>query len=75
MDCSVPTLAGHLHPSTTLIGRGSQRLTLPCFHLRDQLLILPAFTEFSGRPQIAVQPEDRVIVVGDGQVVEIDRYA
>jgi len=74
LSCSAPTLAGHLHPAVTLTCRANQRLTLPCFLLRDQLLILPSFTEFSGRPQIATELDDRVFVIGDGQVVEIERH-
>lgn len=60
-----PSLAGHLHPCVTLRGAGRSRLTLPCFWVRPNVLILPAFTEFAGRPQIAPTRQDRVFVVGD----------
>jgi DNA ligase-associated metallophosphoesterase len=60
-----PSLAGHLHPCVTLQGSGRSRLTLPCFWVRPRLLVLPAFTDFAGRPQIFPAPQDRIFVVGE----------
>ena len=66
-----PTLAGHLHPCVTLRGRGQSRLTLPCFWVRPHLIVLPAFTDFAGRPQISPTARDRIFVVGEG-VAEVN---
>jgi DNA ligase-associated metallophosphoesterase len=41
-------LAGHLHPAVMLQGPGGDRLRLPCFAVRDDLLVLPAFGAFTG---------------------------
>ncbi len=60
------TLAGHVHPVVRLSGR-HDRLRLPCFWLRGQVLTLPAFGEFTGgflidRDEV---PGDRFYVVSD----------
>lgn len=60
-----PALAGHLHPCVTLQGGGRSRLTLPCFWVRPHVLVLPAFTDFAGRPQISPTGQDRIFVVGE----------
>jgi len=40
-------LAGHLHPCVA-VGRGLDRLRLPCFWLRPRWGVLPAFGAFTG---------------------------
>ena len=65
-----PALAGHLHPAVTLVGAANTHMTLPCFWMRANTLVLPAFTGFSGRPRIAPEVGDRFFVAGEGQVVE-----
>lgn len=60
-------LAGHLHPCIT-VASGSDRLRLPCFHLRRSQGILPAFGGFTGMHPIQREPGDRVAVVADGAV-------
>ncbi len=62
---SRPALAGHLHPCVTLQGRGSARMNLPCFWVRPRVLVLPAFTDFAGRPRISPSREDRIFAVGE----------
>jgi len=64
------TLAGHLHPSIRLSGRGD-RLRLPCFHFGRHCGILPAFGSFTGTATPELAPGDRVFVVGDGEVHEV----
>lgn len=65
------TLCGHLHPGTT-IGRARERkLRLPCFWLRRNALVLPAFGEFTGLQIIEREEGDQVWVGAGGKVVEI----
>lgn len=61
-------LAGHVHPVFRLYGKGRQSLRLPCFYLRERLMLLPAFGAFTGGMDIKPGVEDRVFVVGDGAV-------
>jgi uncharacterized protein len=63
-------LAGHLHPCTT-VGRGIDRLRLPCFHVGMTVGVLPAFGAFTGMHPIERAPEDRVFVVADNAVHEL----
>lgn len=66
-------LAGHLHPCTTLAGRPHDRLRLPCFHLGDEVGVLPAFGSFTGAHPISRRAGDRVVVIADDRVVELPR--
>ncbi len=63
-------LAGHLHPCTT-VGRGIDRLRLPCFHFSASVGVLPAFGAFTGMHPIERAPGDRVFVVADNAVHEL----
>jgi uncharacterized protein len=60
-------LAGHSHPCTT-VGRGIDRLRLPCFHFGASVGVLPAFGAFTGMHPIERAPGDRVFVVADNAV-------
>jgi uncharacterized protein len=62
-------LAGHRHPCTT-VGRGFDRLRLPCFHLGERVGVLPAFGSFTGMHPIERAEGDRVFVVADNAVHE-----
>jgi uncharacterized protein len=63
-------LAGHLHPCTT-VGRGIDRLRLPCFHFAGAVGVLPAFGAFTGMHPIERAAGDRVFVVADNAVHEL----
>lgn len=41
-------LAGHIHPTFELLGRGRQRLRLPCFYHEEKFTLLPSFGDFTG---------------------------
>lgn len=45
---SGPTLCGHLHPTWPLRGAGRQSIRVPCFLQLPDVLILPAFAQFTG---------------------------
>jgi uncharacterized protein len=64
-------LAGHLHPAVRLVGRGRQRERLPCFWLRPDVAILPSFGDFTGAADVQPDPADRVFVVAEDRVVEL----
>lgn len=65
-----PALAGHRHPKIRLSAGGDQ-LQLPCFHWRDELLVLPAWTEFADSGLIRRSTGDRVFVLAGEAVVEV----
>ena len=61
-------ICGHLHP-VALVGRGSNRLRLPCFSYAPGIerLALPAFGALTGGHP--VDPGEQVWLVAEGQVV------
>jgi DNA ligase-associated metallophosphoesterase len=65
------SLAGHVHPGITLVGRGLQRETLPCFVVGKRSAIVPAFGSFTGFGAIEPGPDDRVFVVAEDEVLEV----
>lgn len=47
-DSELFCISGHTHPGAVINGRGKQFIKLPCFEVGEQLLVLPAFSEFTG---------------------------
>ncbi len=64
-------LAGHVHPSVRLLGKGRQHMKLPCFHFNHRQGLLPAFGEFTGTHSLKPDKDDKVFVVLDDEVMEI----
>jgi metallophosphoesterase superfamily enzyme len=64
-------LAGHVHPGITLMGRGLQRETLPCFVIGQTGALIPAFGSFTGFGSVEPGPGDRAFVVVEGEVLEV----
>jgi DNA ligase-associated metallophosphoesterase len=64
-------LAGHVHPGITLMGRGLQRETLPCFVVGQTGTLVPAFGSFTGFGNVEPGPGDRAFVVVEGEVLEV----
>lgn len=60
-------ICGHLHPGLQLQGRAGMRLRLPCFWLRPQQLVMPAFGGLTGLSIIRPAKDDRVAVVAENQ--------
>ncbi|MFQ3566334.1 MAG: ligase-associated DNA damage response endonuclease PdeM [Aggregatilineales bacterium] len=66
-------LAGHLHPSVVLRGKGQQRLKLPCFWLMPRCAVLPAFGSFTGTSAVEPLSGDRVFAVTPKRIVALPR--
>jgi uncharacterized protein len=64
-------LAGHLHPAIRLTGRGRQRERLPCFHIGERCLVLPAFGDFTGFADVRPAEGDRIFVIAERHVLPI----
>ncbi len=71
-DCASDgyALAGHLHPAVVL-GRGHQRLRIPCFCFGPRQGLLPAFGSFTGTSVIRPRRGDRVFGIAEASVVPI----
>jgi uncharacterized protein len=64
-------ICGHLHPAIRLQGNANQSLRLPCFWIRPNQLVLPAFGEFTGMHVVRPKSGDRVVAVARQQLIEI----
>lgn len=64
-------LAGHIHPAIRLKGAGKDTLRLACFWVGEQVMVLPAFGEFTGTYVIKPSVKDRVFVAADEQLFEV----
>lgn len=57
-------LCGHVHPAVRL-GRGRDRMRLPVFHVRPDMIVLPAFGSLTGGMVVARSPGDRLFLATD----------
>jgi uncharacterized protein len=64
-------LSGHIHPGITLMGKGRQSVSLPCFHFGDKQGILPAFGRFTGKFCIKPLTDDKVFGVMKHKVISL----
>lgn len=64
-------VAGHLHPGANLQGKGRQAITLPCFWLSKNQMILPAFGSFTGLAIVRPEATDRVFAILNDSIVEV----
>lgn len=67
-------LCGHLHPAAVL-DSPTRTLKAPCFWFRPRRAVLPAFGSFTGTLAIRPCPDDRVLIVGDNQVIDMTARA
>jgi len=63
---------GHIHPGISLVGKGRQQITLPCFAFGTRQAILPSFGKFTGRVAIRSNKTDRIFEIAKDQVIAID---
>lgn len=68
-------LAGHLHPAIRLRGPGADRLKTPAFVERrrgaGRVLLLPAFSTFTGGARVEIEPDDRVWAADPSGVIRV----
>ncbi len=65
-------LAGHIHPGAHLRGTGKQSVTLPCFHLKQNQGILPAFGAFTGLASVKPKIGDKIFVIAEAKVIAMN---
>jgi DNA ligase-associated metallophosphoesterase len=64
-------IAGHIHPSVVLKGKGRQELKLCCFFFGKKYGLLPAFGKFTGTAKIQVRAGEEVFVVLKDRVCKV----
>ncbi|MFK7606828.1 MULTISPECIES: ligase-associated DNA damage response endonuclease PdeM [unclassified Pseudomonas] len=69
-------LAGHVHPTFRLHGKGRQSVRAPCFSLGDRISLLPAFGAFTGGMNIDADASTRrIYLIADRAVWPLTLYA
>lgn len=63
---------GHIHPGVALSGAGKEYLKLPCFHFAQRQAVLPAFGAFTGLAIVKPAASDRVFVIAEGEVLNVN---
>jgi DNA ligase-associated metallophosphoesterase len=64
-------LSGHLHPVVKIPDGKRTSLRLPCFLLRGNTLVMPAFGSFTGGAIVKPESGDRIFVTLRDQVIEL----
>ncbi|MGM0738626.1 MAG: metallophosphoesterase [Bacteroidota bacterium] len=62
-------ICGHVHPSVRLRGRAHQHLTLPCYWMRPDAFVLPAFGSFTGSHTVEVGADDKLWLITPENVI------
>lgn len=67
----LPGLAGHLHPVIGLRGPARDSLRMPCFLLRRETLVLPAFSSFVDGRKLSTTADEQVFCIAEDQVFAV----
>ncbi|MEN9512022.1 MAG: hypothetical protein RLZZ370_1841 [Bacteroidota bacterium] len=72
LTATVPGICGHVHPGYALRSKARDRMILPCFYIRRNLLILPAFGALTGlHPCQKQEAGERVIGISGTSLLEL----
>ncbi len=64
-------LSGHIHPGVTLTGKGKQRLSLACFHISKNQMVLPAFGKLTGLYILEKNKSDTYYLIYNDTITEM----
>lgn len=67
-------VCGHLHPGVTIIGKGRNKIKLPCFGFCDRTLYMPSFGNLTGTVSMEWPKQARTwaIIESNQQLLEIN---
>jgi len=65
-------ICGHIHPAVRLKGKGKVSMKFPCFWLSNKQLVMPAFGAFTGSKIVKPKKGDRVAVLTEMGIHEVD---
>ena len=66
-----PALAGHIHPVVGLPDYDGTAVTVPCFVVDEECLVLPSFGTFTGGHRMGRQEGRRIFVVAAERVIPL----
>lgn len=64
-------IAGHMHPGVLMRGAGRQAVKLPCFYLKADLLLLPAFGSLTGLYTMHHDEDSEIYAIAGDNVISI----
>jgi len=64
-------VCGHIHPGILLKGKAKQRISIPCFHYSENVLVLPSFGNFTGLALIKKQKNDGIWGIAEDRLIPI----
>lgn len=62
---------GHIHPGVRMGGLARQALHFPCFHFKERICTLPAFSKFTGMINVKRTVKDKIFAIAEGRVFEV----
>ncbi|MBY5957004.1 ligase-associated DNA damage response endonuclease PdeM [Membranicola marinus] len=62
-------ISGHVHPGIRIRGTGRQNIRLPCFIIRANQIILPAFGQFTGLDTGYACENDLVYAIAEQEII------
>lgn len=65
-----PTICGHIHPAVSLKGDAKSYLKLPCFYFTNNLIIMPAFGDFTGTYKLSPKKTDKIFAICENEIIE-----
>ena len=71
LNSTSPMLSGHVHPVAILGTRGGPHLRTRCFHVKNEVLTLPAFGSFTGGFEIHWN-DGALFAVGEQEVIPLN---
>jgi DNA ligase-associated metallophosphoesterase len=69
-DPNSPVICGHIHPAITLKGEGRNYIKLPCFYFSDNIVIMPAFGDFTGTYKLSPKRTDKIFAISENELIE-----
>ncbi len=71
LESHIINVVGHIHPGCQIFLAGRQSFRLPCFHLENRVLTLPAFGKFTGLHILPKTSLTKVYAIVDQSVLEL----
>lgn len=64
-------LAGHIHPSVMMKGKGKIKQRFSCFYFTEKVGLFPAFGAFTGTAEVKPNKKDRVFIIAENEVIAV----
>ena len=64
------TFSGHIHPHVVL-KKGKERLSFPCFQIKQRLAILPSFSEDAVPQPISWTSDEKIYAIDGGLIISV----